>query len=193
MSIAIIPARLQVEPTSMVAYDRWQDAEGLLDASKRCRAAWGDWRTVWRRERDAELAQVEGEGEDRQTWLASLDPFRRKGADQAVRLGSWMGVCSGRRGRALTQRERDAWWRWRSRVLRHDPDVWWALWSLADGVPLGLLAVRHGRDARTLLAGTDRALGWLLTELYGATIVRSWHRVRGVAHPRPSPQGFPLC
>jgi hypothetical protein len=193
VSIAMIPARLQVEPTNMVAYDRWQDAEGLLDASKACRAAWAGWRDTWRRERDAELAQDEHQGEDRQTWLASLDPFRRKGADQAVRLGSWMGTCSGRRGRELAKRERDAWWRWRSRVLRHDPDVWWALWSLADGVPLGLLAVRHGRGARGLAAGVDRALGWLLVELYGATIVRSCHRVGRVARTPPPPQGLPMC
>lgn len=179
MAVSMIPARLQVEPADMVAYDRWQDAEGLLDAGTRCRAAWASWRGQWRADRDAALGREAEEPWDRRDWLASLDPFRRKGADQAIRLGSWMGVCSGKRRRPLSAEERAAWWRWRARVLRHDPDVWWALWGLADGAALGLLAARHGRGANGLAAGVDRVLGWLLVELYGPTMVREWHRVEG--------------
>ena len=55
MQTSQVPERFQVDPLDAVAYDRWMDAEGLLDASPGCREAWAVFRAPWRAERDRGL------------------------------------------------------------------------------------------------------------------------------------------
>ncbi len=182
MSVSSIPARLQMEPADMVAYDRWQDGEGLLDAADACKDAWARYRSQWRAARNVELARTV-ETHDRRAWREGLDPYTRKGADRAQRLGAWFGVCSGKRRGELRDDERASYWRWRSRILRHDPDVWWGVWGLVDGEALGSLAMGLNRDPNELAGRVKVGLGWLVCELYGSTLSRNWHRVGGTEIP----------
>lgn len=197
MAVSSIPARLQIEPVDPVAYDRWMDAEGLLDASEGCRDAWMAFKSVWRGARAAELRRELPMVQKPQDWLYGLPRGLQTAANHARDLGSRFGLCGAQQTRRpLSEAKKAAYWRWRSRILRHDPDVWWALFGLLDGTPLGLLAVRHDRPAGHLQRQVEIALGWLLVELghgesYGLTVQHLHsrrHRVEGSAIPPVLPR-----
>lgn len=197
MAVSSIPARLQIEPVDPVAYDRWMDAEGMLDASDGCRDAWMAFKSVWRGARAAELRRELPRPPKSEDWLGGLPRGLQTSANHARDLGSRFGLCSAtHRKRELTAERRSAFWRWRSRVLRHDPDAWWCLFSLLDGQPLGLLAVRHDRSVQHIEGTVRVALGWLIVELghgesYGLQVRQmrgGRHRVEGRAlAAQPSP------
>ena len=185
--VSAVPGRFQQEPIDVRSYDRWQDAEGLLDAADGCREAWMAFREAWKGARDADLGRGLGGEPDEGAWPPTSNLGLVTAVALARDLGSRFGLCAARQSRRpLTTARREAWWRWRSRVIRHDPDVWWALWGMVDGQALGLLAARHGRSAGHLQRQVEVALGWLSAEMgYGP--LRLHHQ--DVRYPRHRVEG----
>lgn len=183
MKVSAIPARFNQEPVDVRSYDAWQDGEGLLDASDACRDAWASWKPGWRKARDVEL-RLGSLVEDRRDWQDKLGPVAASGLRRARALGAQYGMCAAsHKKRALRDDERKAWTSWRSRVLRHDPGLWWCIWAAIDGLPLGIMAARWGRDADALAAQLSVAFGWLHDELYPSTLFPGTQRLEGHAVP----------
>lgn len=168
--ITTIPARFGREPVDLRGYDRWQDGEGLVDASEACRSAWAAWAPVWREARAVDLARPRPDPPPVR-WYDSLTPRQQHGARRARVIGAAWAMCAAReRRRPLTADERAAWVRWRARVLRADPSLWLALWPLIDGEQISDVAECRGLDEKWLKSASGRCLEWFLDELYPSTI-----------------------
>jgi len=178
MSRTVIPARFGQEPIEMAAFDAWQDAEGLADASEAVKAAWRAFKPVWRKARAVDLEPVVER--ERPDWDADLDRWQAAGKARAIEMGRAFGLLHRlRKPKPLSESKRAAWWRWRSRVLRHDPSLWGAIWCVLAGEGTGLVAARINRRAASLEAAICTALSWLSREMYAQQGAIFQHRVRG--------------
>ena len=163
----IVPNRFRQEPLDAVAYDMWQDHEGLADASKRCRVAWEQYRGEWRRVRKEDLRPVPLDPII--VWL--LTDRERHLVRRARALGSAFAMChADQRKPSLNSEQRAVWFRWRSRCHRSDVTVWSALWRLVDGEPLVDVAARFDVDPETLGKKVCKQIQWLGYELYPTTV-----------------------
>lgn len=159
MLVSAIPARLGQEPVDMLAYDRWQDAEGLLDADDAVKAAYGQFRGEWRAARDGELRPVEPRL--RLGLLDGLDAYELAGRNMAQRFGGRLGLCIRLRGSPLGQRHMERCRAWRARMIRHDADMWLGMWPVIDGEECALVAARCSREP----IGFSKRMRWAWRQL----------------------------
>jgi len=159
----VYPAKFQQEPVDLAGFDRWQDWEGLQDATATCRDAWGGFEEQWRVVRRVELGREAARGRDaRELTFADRD---------AIALASALGRAFGqtyRKGqfvRAVSEREREAYWAWRSRVLRADPDVWAMFWLWVGGLDARDVGAPYGVSPRYVVAACALAARWLADDL----------------------------
>lgn len=163
MLYTVFPVRLRQEPVDVRAFDSWQDSEGLVDATEDCRQVWRDFRPEWRRARALDLARPVIAPAVR--W--DLSEHEQWGARRARALGAAFAMCASQETkRPLSRKQRDAWFRWRSRCQRAHLGAWQALWPLLDGEPLEDVALRQDeKNFQALNARTKLLLRWLLEEL----------------------------
>lgn len=147
----IYPARFQREPVDVAAFDNWQDSEGMMDASPACRAAWEAFRGEWRDARRLDIA--------RQPEPVPLVPEPRV-VKRLMRAGRAFGVLNDGPRPLVSDGDKQAWWAFRSRVLRSDPDAWGVLWMIADGQPLPLVAEVYGMHQRSVVAMVEMLNRW---------------------------------
>ena len=121
MLVTVMPDRLKGACDPM-AWDRWQDQEGVVDASDACRAAWQAWRGEWQRVRAADLRAPLGRVRDWRDDLAE---------DQLVAVEALLR-CRGRRG-STSRRERTRFNRWLSRAERNSPLPLGRVWAALEG------------------------------------------------------------
>ena len=154
---SVIPARFNQEPCDIRGYDRWQDAEGLTDATDKTKQAWVEYLPSWRaiRAQDLKTDDTEGTGD-----LGMPFPDDLKGVGRAN--GSFW--CPGSRPTSKPAVRR-SWWIYRSRVLRADPDVWSMLCQAADGESLGIIAARYGQTPRYVQAVLALVFRWWREEV----------------------------
>ncbi len=153
----VFPTRFQMEPVDVVAFDVWQDREGLEDASPACRAAWAEFRGAWRAARAVDLAKVPEAY--RQEWDAHLDPWEKAGRSQAQALGAWFQLCHAVRGRKRpSARKIFVWGAWKAQMIADSPAAWMAQWALIDGEKLALVA--RGHELTPSQLGTQVRRGW---------------------------------
>lgn len=167
MRVSVMPSRLRFAPCDAVAFDVWQDREGLLDASKACRQAWRSFERSWRAVRRHDLAPQE----DGAAIEWSLTPEQQHIARRARELGAAHALCRATHEiRPLSARRRRAWMAWRSRCQRADLTAWQALWSLLDGEPLGVVAARYSESPERLEKKVCKLFQWLKEELHISTV-----------------------
>lgn len=174
-----MPQRFRVEPMDMGAFDRWQDREGLADASPDARAAWASWsrQSGWRKLRDQDTKPAPL-GPYKREWLSGLDAWELAGMRKARAVGARHGLCNAdQRKGSVPASDLVPWRRWRSRVIRSDPDVWWAVWPLLDGEPLAIVADWHSTEPERLGRAVRLAFRWLALELYRERVRQKGVRV----------------
>lgn len=157
MQISVVPERFRQEPVDMVAYDAWQDREGLVDASPGVRAAWASWQGEWRAQRRIDL---EAEPDDAPLYAEPMMPEAMARAARALGVV----VVYGRRP-DCGESERGQWRAWRRRMIQANPDAYWCAVGVLNGAPLAVVAARLGllwRDALGMVisgAALWRAIG----------------------------------
>jgi hypothetical protein len=160
----MMPAQLRAAPCDLVAFDRWQDREGLVDASEALGSAWAAFRPRWRMDRDRELKRPV---DPVSVPLAhGLTRYEQSLAAVARRLGRATGYAPSLRSPRLTALDRRTWEGWRLEALRTDQLGWSLLWRLlGHDDPLGLVAYAAGLSVEVTLARTRRVLGLLAGHL----------------------------
>lgn len=78
-----VPARFQIDPLDALAYDRWQDREGLQDASDACKVAWKLFEKTWRADRRRTLSRGKCK---RAEWIEGIEVDDLRGACRILAL-----------------------------------------------------------------------------------------------------------
>jgi len=165
-AVTIYPERFRCEPFDVAGFDRWQDAEGLLDAQNGVAEAWRKFSGEWKAARALDLRRTETEA-PLANWLAGMDNWEKSGMEQARTIGGSFALCNRIRGvRPLTPAKRKAFRRWQARVIPHAPAVYLAQWPLLDGHELAVVAAWHGEAPVTLGRAVRLCWRWLADELY---------------------------
>lgn len=157
--VTVFPSEFQIEPIDMGAFDVWQDWEGLQDASDECKRAWKSFVADWRVDRKKALVQQVAD----MSLSEGLSPADLTSVRRAKRIGAAFGLAKSKGALPqISEAEKTAYWRWRSRVLRSDPVAWAMFW--APDKPM-TVASRYGRTEREVLAIRAIVARWLDAEL----------------------------
>lgn len=169
MRVTVYPQKFQREPVDLGAFDRWQDWEGLVDASDGCREAWQDWREGWRAARKLDLGRSGGSGASGGPGMPANPSTLPAGRFFAGVRHVGSQVRGKRPGDALEAWEAQAALSLKRRVVSAGHwDIWHAITDMAFGRPLDVAAARQGVEARVLRAAVRLVALWHAQEMVTA-------------------------